>query len=128
MRQTYLWIALILVAAKLAGVVERLGMPAVLGELLVGVAIGNLSLLGVTMFEGVQGDQFIAFLAQLGVVILLFQVGIETRLGELARVGARATAVAIIGVVVPFVLGTYVVGLGCCRDFRSTPTCSSARR
>ena len=108
--QTYLWIALILVAAKLAGVVERLGMPAVLGELLVGVAIGNLSLLGVTMFEGVQGDQFVAFLAQLGVVILLFQVGMETRLGELARVGARATAVAIIGVVVPFVFGTYVVG------------------
>jgi Kef-type K+ transport system membrane component KefB len=107
---TFLWIAVILVAARLAGVVERIGMPAVLGELLVGVVIGNLSLLGFTQFEAVQNDQFIAFLAQLGVVILLFQVGLETQLAELARVGARATAVAVLGVVAPFLLGTFVVG------------------
>jgi Kef-type K+ transport system membrane component KefB len=108
--QTYLWIALILVFAKLAGAVERLGMPAVLGELLVGVAIGNLPLLGFAPFEGVRDDPFITFLAQLGVVILLFQVGLETRLRDLARVGARASAVAIIGVIAPFLLGLYVIG------------------
>jgi Kef-type K+ transport system membrane component KefB len=108
--QTYLWIALILVFAKLAGAVERLGMPAVLGELLVGVAMGNLPLLGFAQFEGVRDDPFITFLAQLGVVILLFQVGLETRLRDLARVGARASAVAIIGVIAPFLLGLYVIG------------------
>ena len=107
---TYLWIALILVAAKLAGAVERIGMPAVLGELLVGVALGNLVLIGFEQVEALRRDQFVAFLAQLGVVILLFQVGLETRLAELARVGGRATAVAIVGVVVPFALGTYLVG------------------
>ncbi len=110
--QTYLWLAIVLVLAKLSGVVERLGLPAVLGELLVGVLLGNLTLLG--MGEGVvdamRQDPFIAFIAQLGVVILLFQVGLETRLDDLKKVGGRATAVALIGVVAPFVLGAFVVG------------------
>jgi Kef-type K+ transport system membrane component KefB len=108
--QTYLWIALILVLAKVAGAIDRLGVPSVLGELLVGVALGNLGLVGIAAFEGLGTDPFVAFLAQLGVVILLFQVGLETQLDELARVGGRAAAVALIGVAVPFALGTYLVG------------------
>lgn len=108
--QTFLWIAVILIAAKLSGIVERVGMPAVLGELLVGVLLGNLVLLGVGFFENIQKDQYIEFIAQLGVVVLLFQVGLETKLHELKKVGARAFAVAVVGVAVPFALGTLVVG------------------
>lgn len=110
--QTYLWLALILVIAKLAGIVERIGLPAVLGELLAGVALGNLALLGWQGQEvqAIRQDPFIAFIAQLGVVILLFQVGLETSLDEMKKVGARAFAVALVGVVAPFVLGTYGIG------------------
>lgn len=108
--QTFLWLAVILVLARLAMLVERVGMPAVLGELLVGVLVGNLSLLGINAFEKMGSDEVIAVLAELGVVILLFQIGMETRLEEMRRVGARALAVAVIGVVAPFALGTWVVG------------------
>ncbi len=108
--QTFLWLAIILLLARLSALVERVGIPAVLGELLMGVVLGNLGLAGIGFFEHVADDPTIAVFAELGVVILLFQIGLETTIAELARVGLRALAVAIIGVVVPFVLGTFVVG------------------
>ena len=108
--QTFLWIAVMLVAAQLAGQVERFGMPAVLGELLVGIALGNLALAGVDVFEPISADAVISVLAELGVVILLFQIGLETNLAEMQKVGARAFSVAVLGVIVPFALGTYVAG------------------
>jgi Kef-type K+ transport system membrane component KefB len=107
---TLLWIAVLLVAAKLSGLIERLGQPAVLGELLVGVVLGNLVLLGLDVFEPAKADPILRFLAELGVIVLLFQIGLESNLAQLGKVGARALAVAVVGVVCPFVLGTWVVG------------------
>jgi len=107
---TFLWIAVILLAAKLASLVEKFGQPSVLGELVMGVILGNLVLLGINVFEPIKHDSIIAFLAELGVVILLFQIGLESNIAKMRKVGVRAFLVATIGVVVPFVLGTYVVG------------------
>lgn len=107
---TFLWIAVILIAAKLGGLVEKLGQPAVLGELVIGVILGNLALVGLHTFEPILEDAIIKFLAELGVVILLFQIGLESNIKQMKEVGVSAFLVAIIGVVVPFVLGTYIVG------------------
>lgn len=107
---TLLWIAVILLAAKISGLVERFGQPAVLGELVVGVLLGNLFLININVFEPIKTDEFINFLSQLGVVILLFQVGLETNINEMRKVGLSAFLVAIVGVIAPFVLGTYLVG------------------
>lgn len=83
-------------------------MPGVLGELIAGVILGNLSLVGIGLFETIEADATIAIFAEIGVVILLFQVGLETNLRDMMRVGARAFAVALIGVIVPFALGVYL--------------------
>lgn len=107
---TFLWIAIVLVAAKFSSLIERFGQPAVLGELLTGVVIGNLGLLGFHMFESIGHDPIIAFLAELGVVILLFQIGLESNIKKLSAVGWRAFLVACVGVIAPFVLGVYLVG------------------
>ncbi len=107
---TLLWIAVILIAAKLASLVERWGQPAVLGELVMGVILGNLFMAGIDVFESIKHDEIIAFLSELGVIILLFQIGLESNIAEMKKVGVRALMVAIIGVVAPFVLGAYVVG------------------
>lgn len=107
---TFFWIALILIAAKIASLVEKWGQPSVLGELLIGVILGNLSLLGIHFFDSIKVDSIIAFLAELGVVILLFQIGLESNIAEMRKVGVRAVLVAVLGVVAPFVLGTYIVG------------------
>ncbi len=108
--QIFLWIAIILVAARAALVLQRIGQPPVLGELLVGVILGNLTLVGLNFVRPVIENGVIEFLAELGVVILLFQVGLESSISEMRQVGLRALLVALIGVAAPFVLGTYVVG------------------
>lgn len=106
----FLWVAIILLAAKFSNLVTRYGQPSVLGELLVGVALGNLTLVGFHFFEPIQKDVIIRFLAELGVVILLFQVGLESNIQKMLRVGPHAVLVACVGVAVPFILGTSIVG------------------
>lgn len=109
--ENLLWLALILMSARLfAPLAQRIGFPAVLGELLLGVVLGNLALLGVGLFDTIKQDPIIAFIAELGVIVLLLQIGLETRLADLVKVGARATAVGGVGIVIPFVLGAFVVG------------------
>ncbi len=96
----------ILVAAKLGGALaERLGQPAVLGELLAGIAMGALPIAGVHQLEFVAHDRTVEALAQLGVILLLFEVGLSTRLADLLEVGLSAFLVATIGVIVPMILG-----------------------
>jgi Kef-type K+ transport system membrane component KefB len=110
--ENLLWLALILLAARLfAPLAEKIGFPAVLGELLLGVLLGNLGLLGVHYFDTIARDPIIMFMAELGVIILLLQIGLETRLGDLVSVGARASMVGSVGIVVPFVLGAFVAGI-----------------
>ena len=81
-----LTLAAILVGAKLFGeLAERIGQPAVLGELVAGVLLGS-SALGVIPAAGPIAE-VITILAELGVLILLFEIGLETDLREMRRVG-----------------------------------------
>jgi Kef-type K+ transport system membrane component KefB len=99
-------LAVILTAAKLGGdLAVRIGQPAVLGELVMGVVLGNLTLAGITWFEPIAQDEFIGILAELGVLILLFEVGLEATVRDMLRVGLPALLVAVLGVVTPFALG-----------------------
>ena len=96
---------LIIAAAKvMAEIFERLRQPAVVGEILAGVVIGP-SILG-----WVQPSDLIAVLAELGVIFLLFTVGLETKPQDIFRVGKRATIVAVLGVIFPFIAG-YVIAM-----------------
>lgn len=104
-------LALIVVGAKFAGrLFERMGQPSVLGELIFGVILGNLSLLGLSVFEPAEANALLLFLAEIGVLILLFQVGLESNLNQMGRVGLRAGTVAVVGVVCPFAAGTFLIG------------------
>src|SRR6267154_2045232 len=99
-------LAAILAGAKLGGdLAERIGQPAVLGELVVGILLGNLDLVGVSWFRGVAADHTVDGLARLGVVLLLFEVGLESTVGDMLKVGGRSLLVAVLGVVTPWVLG-----------------------
>lgn len=99
-------VTLMLVIAKLGGeVFERLGQPGVLGELFAGVLLGNLVILGLSGAEGLKTNATIAALAELGVIILLFEVGLESDLRQMVEVGWSSLLVALLGVVAPFLLG-----------------------
>ena len=86
-------------------VFENLGQPAVLGELVFGVILGNFYLFGLTGLEGFKSDANLALVAEIGVILLLFEVGLESDLGELIEVGKTALIVAVLGVIVPMILG-----------------------
>lgn len=96
-------IAILVVGKGLGEIAERLGQPSVLGELIAGVILGA-SVLGVVPVDGPMAEM-ITLLAEVGVAILLFEIGLETDLKEMFRVGPSASMVALVGVAMPFLLG-----------------------
>ena len=101
-------LAVLVVAAKAGGLVlQRLGQPPVLGELLVGIGLGNLLPLafGSEGIVFVRSDPTLQVFAEIGVLILLFDVGLEADLRALARVGWSSFLVAVVGIVAPMLLG-----------------------
>lgn len=90
-------------AKLLSEICERLGQPGIVGEILAGVLIGP------SVFGWVQPDQVMEGLAEMGVMFLLFRVGLEVRTSEMLRAGPRALLVAVLGVAVPFALGCAVM-------------------
>ncbi|HLF14023.1 MAG TPA: cation:proton antiporter [Bacteroidota bacterium] len=110
-----LGLTIILAAAKLGGeLFERIGQPSVLGELLAGVVLGNLVLLSPswTFFEPLRVEDItlhwavvVDAIARVGVILLLFEVGLESTVGEMRKVGLSSFLVASLGVVAPFFLG-----------------------
>ncbi|MBI5562162.1 MAG: cation:proton antiporter [Deltaproteobacteria bacterium] len=109
----FLWIAILLMLAKASSLIERLGQPAVLGELLIGVAAGSLYLAGIDFFDPIKTSGIIHFLAELGVVVLLFQIGIESSVKTMMKVGVPSFLVACVGVILPqtavYFLGPWLV-------------------
>ena len=94
----------ILIAARVfAELASRLQSPSVIGELLAGVVLGP-SLLG-----WIEPGEAIHLLAQVGIILLLFEVGIETDLRQLAGSGVKSLIVATVGFTLPFALG-FAVG------------------
>jgi len=76
-----------------------MGAPSIIGELFAGVLLGP-SLLG-----WISPNEVIKLLSEIGIILLLFEVGLETDLGRLAKAGSKATVVAFIGFIAPFLLG-----------------------
>ena len=105
-------LVVLLPAAKLSGgVAERCGQPAVMGELMAGLLIGNLGLAGLDRLNYLKSDPGLEMLAQLGVILLLFEIGLEASLADLMKVGVSSLLVAAVGVILPFCLGWLVSAL-----------------
>ena len=99
--QLLLVLAAVLITTRaLAVIAVKLGQPAILGELIGGVILGA-SALGILD----PTDLAIKTLAELGLLILLFEIGLQTDLRALTRVGGTAFIIAVIGVTLPFLFG-----------------------
>jgi Kef-type K+ transport system membrane component KefB len=96
----FLDIVIVLLAAKVAAeIAERLGVPAIVGEIVAGISVGP-SVLGI-----LEPNKVLEVLGELGVVLLLLEVGLELSIGDLRAVGRSSLTIAVIGVVVPVSLG-----------------------
>jgi Kef-type K+ transport system membrane component KefB len=102
----FIALALILIFSKVFGeLAERIKQPSVLGELVAGIILGGSVLAVVPSVAGMAGYDTFHLLAEVGVAILLFEIGLETDLKDLIKVGFTSMLVAIVGVIVPFALG-----------------------
>jgi Kef-type K+ transport system membrane component KefB len=109
--QLALLLVILLPAVKVAAsLCTRFGIPAILGELLVGVALGPgaFNLLHLHLFEGGQATGALLLLAQVGGMVLMFIAGIETDVERMREASATAFVVALSGVIWPFLLGAGV--------------------
>lgn len=94
------------VAARLLGrAVEMAGLPSVIGEIVAGIVLGP-SALAIIDPANVEYGITLEALAEIGIVVLLFSVGLETRIGDLKKVGRAASQTAVLGVIVPLGVGT----------------------
>lgn len=93
-------IAAILLAARICGEIAlRLKVPPIIGELCAGI------ILGPSLFGWITPNEVLNFLAEIGIILLLFEVGLETDLERLVKAGPKSVVVALAGFVMPFVLG-----------------------
>ncbi|MEJ7636785.1 MAG: cation:proton antiporter [Singulisphaera sp.] len=110
-------LVVMLATARLCGALAKaIGQPTVLGELAAGVLLGS-SVLGLVNPQ----VEVVHLLAELGVILLLFAIGVETDLRKLLQVGGTSAAVAAVGVVLPFALG-----YGACRLLASRTSSPSS--
>lgn len=94
-----LWLAVILFYGKISGAIERIGMPSVLGELIMGAILGNIALVGIHFLDPVKTDPTINFLMLLGTIILFFQAGLAINLSSLGSFFWKALGLAILGLI-----------------------------
>jgi Kef-type K+ transport system membrane component KefB len=109
--QFLLILGIIILAAKVSGYLSiRLGMPAVLGELLAGVILGPtlLNLFNLPFVTDTHLEEGFIHLAEVGVILLMFMAGLETDLKAIARVGKVAVLAGVLGVVFPLIMGAGV--------------------
>ena len=98
-----------LIAAKLGGeLFVRMGQPAVLGELVFGIVVGNLELVHYGGLRYIKTDQPVEILSEIGIILLLFQVGLESDFKKMLKVGPSSLVAASLGVVASFTLGAGV--------------------
>ena len=110
--QVLLTLAIVFILAKaMSRVVSKFGAPGLIGEIVLGVILANLILGDFNVAEALDirdGDEtkdVLEIFSELGVIFLLFTVGLETRVKDLTSVGKAALLVAVLGVIVPFVVG-----------------------
>lgn len=96
-------LALILLSTKVLGIItKRIALPQVVGALLAGLVMGP------AMLNILQETTLLDQLAELGVIVLMFNAGLETDLGELKKAGRSAFIIALIGVLVPLIGGFFL--------------------
>lgn len=100
-REILMQLAIIIVFAKFFGLCARkLKAPQVVGEIVAGL------LLGPSLLDWVRSSDFLAGMAEIGVILLMFSAGLETNIKQLKKTGLKATIIACAGVFVPLVFGT----------------------
>ena len=113
-----LWLAIILFSTKLMGLlIRKIGLPEVVGYLIAGIVLGPSVLNIMTVSQGSATGLFLEDTAELGVIFLMFAAGLDTDLEQMKENFKASVVTAVIGVLVPLILGALTFGLYFGEDF-----------
>ena len=104
-----LWLAIITIFAIFAKAFAKIGQPFVLGQLILGIVLGVFAHFDVLGMSKMPHNQGVAFFAELGSIFLLLEIGLESSLSDIKNAGKNAIIVALIGVIIPFLSGYFIV-------------------
>lgn len=107
----YLWLALSILMSRSFAIVKKIGLPLVTSEILAGVALGNLHFFGIQTFAGMENNEIIKFLAEIGAMILMFEIGLETQLEDISSKIGSGIKIALFGTLLTFIGGYYLTDL-----------------
>jgi len=107
----YLWLALSILMSRGLSIVKKIGLPVVTSEILAGIVLGHLSLIGITIFNNINQNEIIQFLAEIGAMILMFEIGLETQIKDIKAKLTSGIKIAIFGTILTFSGGYYLSGL-----------------
>lgn len=104
-------LAIIVGGAGLSWIVRKLNLPTVLGELGLGMLLAVLAHFHLGFWDQVMANPTLTLLAELGSILLLFEIGLESSFGDLLSVGKHGLITALVGVIAPFLIGFFLIGM-----------------
>lgn len=104
----FLWLVVFIFLSRSLSIVKKVGLPIVVGEILSGVILGDLGRFGITTFQSAESNEIIKFLAELGSIILMFEIGLESKISDLRKNFRVGFIVAITGSALTFIGGFLV--------------------
>lgn len=104
----YLWLALSILMSRGLSIVKKIGLPVVTSEILAGIVLGHLYLFGITIFIGMNHNEIIQFLAEIGAMILMFEIGLETQIKDISSKLLSGIKIALFGTILTFSGGYYL--------------------
>lgn len=104
----YLWLALSILMSRGLSIVKKIGLPVVTSEILAGIVLGHLYLFGITTFIGMSHNEIIQFLAEIGAMILMFEIGLETQIKDISSKLLSGIKIALFGTILTFSGGYYL--------------------
>jgi Kef-type K+ transport system membrane component KefB len=108
-----LWLVIFIVFSRLLSIVKKIGLPLVVGEILSGIIIGILGDLGIKTFQNIEHSIIIKFLAELGAIFLMFEIGLESKFSDLKKNFKKGFSVAIVGTIltggIGYLISAYII-------------------
>ncbi len=101
----FLWLMFFIFISRSLSIVKKIGIPIVVGEIIAGIVMDQMHYFGFNLFQNTESNIIIKFLAELGAIILMFEIGIESKFSDLTKHFSGAIGVATVGSVITFITG-----------------------
>lgn len=104
----FLWLVFFIFLSRGLSIVRKIGLPLIVGEIFAGVILGSMDIFGINLFKDTESNTIVKFLADFGAIILMFEIGLESKLSDLKRNFRTGIKVALSGTFFTFMGGFFI--------------------